>query len=254
MCVMEVSTWIDAIDVAGDRMVEVIADGDLDRAVPSCPGWDIRELVRHLGGVHRWATVFVNEARTTSIKQDRESLVGGWPADEDLHGWFSDGYQTLTSALRSAPADLDCWTFLAAETPLKHWGRRQAHETAIHRVDAELAARIEIQAFGVELAADGVDEYLTALVTGRSSRPRSDQPRSVQFECTDTDRAWAVSYNATDLVTVPTRTSDVDALISGTANDLYLWVWRRIGRDAIATDGDLATINDWNDLDEVWEQ
>ena len=44
------------------------------------------------------------------------------------------------SWLRSAPADLDCFTFLPAESARHFWARRQAHETAIHRVDAENAA------------------------------------------------------------------------------------------------------------------
>jgi len=42
--------------------------------------------------------------------------------------------------LASAPPDLDCLTFLAAPSPLAMWARRQAHETAIHRVDAESPA------------------------------------------------------------------------------------------------------------------
>jgi len=45
-----------------------------------------------------------------------------------------------SAALSAAPPDLRCWTFLPAPSPLAMWARRQAHETTVHRVDAELAA------------------------------------------------------------------------------------------------------------------
>jgi hypothetical protein len=32
-----------------------IIDGDLDRPVPTCPGWRFRQLATHLGRGHRWA-------------------------------------------------------------------------------------------------------------------------------------------------------------------------------------------------------
>ena len=32
-----------------------IIDGDLERPVPTCPGWTFRQLATHLGRGHRWA-------------------------------------------------------------------------------------------------------------------------------------------------------------------------------------------------------
>ena len=29
--------------------------------VPTCPEWTVRQLVEHLGGVHRWATMIISE-------------------------------------------------------------------------------------------------------------------------------------------------------------------------------------------------
>ena len=57
-----------------------------------------------------------------------------WPAGS------RQGCADLVAALAAAPDDLECWTFLPAPSPRAMWARRQAHETAIHRVDAELAA------------------------------------------------------------------------------------------------------------------
>ena len=36
-----------------------IIDGDLERPVPTCPGWTFRQLATHLGRGHRWAAQIV---------------------------------------------------------------------------------------------------------------------------------------------------------------------------------------------------
>ena len=40
-------------------MAAAVAGADPDGTVPTCPEWTVRDLVRHMGGVHRWATGFV---------------------------------------------------------------------------------------------------------------------------------------------------------------------------------------------------
>ena len=97
----------------------------------------MRDLVRHIGGVHRWATGYVGDRRTEMWDVDHEDIAGTWPADLDLIDWFREGHTRLVHTLASAPPDLDCFTFLAAPSPLAMWARRQAHETAMHRFDAE---------------------------------------------------------------------------------------------------------------------
>ena len=249
---MGVDTWISEIDSAGERIVEVLGDVDLAAPVPSCPGWDMGELVRHLGGVHRWATTFVVTGRTTPIREDQETQVGGWPQDDQLKGWFEEGVRSLAAGLRAAPEDLVCWTFLEAETPLKHWARRQAHETAIHRVDAELAAGADVHEFQPAFAADGVDEFLTAFINRPRRGPRSEVPRSLAFSCTDIDRVWTVDYDDTAAVTKRAVDQGADANVGGTAADLYLWVWGRLRRDGVDLDAPPDVIDDWNTITDQW--
>ena len=80
----------------------------------------------------------------------------------------AQGCDGLADALAAAPDDLECWTFLPAPSPRAMWARRQAHETAIHRVDAELAAGTPVWRCDAAFAADGVDELLTCFVPRRS--------------------------------------------------------------------------------------
>jgi uncharacterized protein (TIGR03083 family) len=180
----------------GERLADVASSTDLSAPVPTCPGWQLRDLVRHVSGVHRWATGFVSGAGDQPPEGDLEELVGGWPNDDALVAWFGDGHRTLVQALKSAPADLEAWTFLDAPTPLAFWARRQAHETAIHRVDAESAAG-DVTGFQPGFAADGIDELLLRFVVRKGRTLAVEEPRSMVVRATDVSRDWLVTFAPT---------------------------------------------------------
>ena len=171
-------------------MAAAVATADPDGAVPSCPEWTVRDLVRHMGGVHRWAAGFVTSGRTEPLDADLDEVVGTWPADADLAAWLGQGCADLVDALAAAPDDLQCWTFLPAPSPRAMWARRQAHETAIHRVDAELAAGATVTGFAAPFAADGTDELLRLFVPRRSTMLRADPPTTLGVRCADVDASW----------------------------------------------------------------
>ncbi|CAM5496820.1 hypothetical protein TPAU25S_00705 [Tsukamurella paurometabola] len=50
--------WIDALERDGGAVAATPPDR-LDLGVPSCPGWTVRDLIVHLGAVHRWAAAFL---------------------------------------------------------------------------------------------------------------------------------------------------------------------------------------------------
>lgn len=54
---MDLKTHIDAVRREGGLLADSVAD--LEAAVPTCPGWTVRDLVRHQGEVHRWAPVWL---------------------------------------------------------------------------------------------------------------------------------------------------------------------------------------------------
>ena len=56
---MEIATHIAAIGNDGKLFAEAAESTSLDNPVPGCPGWDVRELVRHLGMIHLWAAAHV---------------------------------------------------------------------------------------------------------------------------------------------------------------------------------------------------
>lgn len=132
---METAEFLEVLDREGLLLASAAEEAGIGAKVPTCPDWQVRDLLRHTGMVHRWAAAFVAEQQT-SYQRD-----GGLP---DLDGaelvtWFRAGHRHLVDTLAAAPPDVECWHFLPAPSPLAFWARRQAHETTVHRVDAESA-------------------------------------------------------------------------------------------------------------------
>src|SRR5664279_2487345 len=117
---VEVPQLIDALEAEGIRLTQASQQAGLDAAVPSCPGWTVRDLLTHLGGVHRWAAAVVGGGLPAS-DDATSALVGIGPDDAVLLDWYRDGHRRLVDTLRAAPADLDCFTFLPTPTPLTFW-------------------------------------------------------------------------------------------------------------------------------------
>jgi uncharacterized protein (TIGR03083 family) len=244
---VEISELVAQLRADGNRITIVIAAADPAASVPTCPGWTMRDLVRHLGGVHRWATGFVRGDGRQPKGGDLERLVGGWPDDVELPSWFEAGHRDLLEALRSAPTDLETWTFLDAPSPLAFWARRQAHETAIHRVDAE-AAIGDVTVFPAPFAADGIDELLLRFVARGGPELPTDRERTVLVEAIDVDRRWHITSSPTGLTTSTGRGAPrAETTIRGPASDLYVGLWNRGSFEGSEVDGDDRSLEFWRE-------
>jgi uncharacterized protein (TIGR03083 family) len=238
---MDVATQIEALQREGGHMANAIAAAAPGDQVPTCPEWTVRDLVHHMGGIHRWATGYVADARHEQWDVDLIDVVGSWPDDDELVGWFGRGCSELVAALEDAPDDLDCWTFLPAPSPRAMWARRQAHETAIHRVDAELATRApaDLTAFDPAFAADGVDELLSCFLPRPRSRLRADPPTRLGVACSDTGASWLLTIGPDGVTTTPAAgLDDAACVVRADAADLYLVLWSRRTPDVLRADGD----------------
>ena len=202
----------------------------LDAAVPTCPGWSVRDLVTHVGLVHRWATAHLRGEQPATDDAVRAQAA----ASGDLLAWFDDGMVDLLNAIANAPADLQAWFFLPdAPPPRDAWLRRQVHETTIHAIDA-MAARLGRAPAASEvwvptwLAADGIDELLTGFVARRRYAPTSRQPRTTLVRATDADRAWEVRTDPDGAqISRVASDGDADLIVAGAARPLYLALWNR---------------------------
>jgi len=251
---MEIPEHLAALQDAGERLAKAVERAGMDARVPSCPEWAVRDLVFHVGGVHRWAATHVREPRTEDF-----DAVGGnplrdavhRPADAALLEWFTEGHAALVSTLRAAPPDVQCWTFLPAPTPLAFWARRQAHETTVHRVDAQLAAG-EFAAVEPAVAVDGIDELLTRFITRRRGRLRSEQAKTLSVQATDTGSFWHLTISSEPVEARMTdEPEDADATLRGPASDVYLALWNRLSLGALDAFGDAELLSSWPKLVQV---
>jgi uncharacterized protein (TIGR03083 family) len=241
---MKVTALVDQVEAQGRAMILAAEAAGLDAAVPTCPGWTVRDLLAHTGMVHRWATEYVRAGRA--------AFGGGKPelaeAPEDrVVEWFADGHTGLVAALRYAPADLDTWTFLPAPSALAMWARRQAHETAVHRADAE-AARGAIPGYPTEFAADGVAELLECFYGRARGKLVADPPMALRVVAEDADRSWHVLIGPDGRTITPQGDGPVNCTLRGAAADLYLDLWNRLPAQPVGVDGDPAVVELWRRL------
>lgn len=232
---MDVDEYIVELREHGEQLAAAAEAAPLEGAVPTCPEWNMRDLVRHIGAVHRWATAFV-QGRKEPWEVPLEEVVGRWPHDHELLEWFRQGHHRLVTSLEAADRALDCWTFLGAPSPLAMWARRQAHETAIHRSDAETACG-RLPVFRPRFAADGIDELVSCFITRRRGRLRTDPPRTLRFRADDADRDWLLSIGPHGVDTTP-GPGAADCTVAGPSSDLYLTVWNRRPAEGLGISGD----------------
>jgi uncharacterized protein (TIGR03083 family) len=243
--VVDTHDHLRALDAEGKLLAQAAHRAGLNAHIPTCPGWQIAHLLRHVGYVHRWAAAHVVQASLTPLEalSEREILEQG-PVDEELLLWFVDGHTALVQALRSADDDVACWTFLDAPSPLAFWSRRQAHETALHRVDAE-AASGSVTPFEPALAADGIDE----LIIGFAPRERMTGPQTDRYvlavRSLDTGEEWSITFGEKRLRTCR-GSGPADSTLEGTASDLYVVLWNRDTSNApVVLQGDPHGLERW---------
>ena len=180
-------------------------------------------------------------------EEEEKPIFGDPPLDEELVDWFRAGHQELCAALRSAPADLECWSFMPAPSPLAFWARRQAHETTIHRVDAESVSGT-LTATSRTLSADGIDELLVGFAA-RGTKLACDPARTMAVETSDSKDRWLVTLG-TERVTAERGSGAAkraDCSVRGTASDVYLTLWNRMPVGALRTEGDSGVLTGFCD-------
>jgi len=198
--------------------------GPLSAPVAGCPGWDLRQLVVHLGRTHRWAAA--------ALASTEQPTYPRRPDDGRLAEWFAEGAADLVTALRSADPRQPCWSFSPETRTVAFWVRRQALETAVHRWDAQHALG-RPERIDAAVAADGVDEvarvfYPRQVALGR----REALPDAVTLRPDDAGEPVDVGDGR------PV------AEVSGPAEDLLLALWQRRAGGDLVRDGVLRVDGD----------
>lgn len=228
-----------------------IIDGDLNRPVPTCPGWTFRQLATHLGRGHRWAAQIVATRATVPLPM-REVPDGKLPEDPAQHTpWLNAGADQVIKAVTAA-GHAPVWT-LVGMGPASFWARRRAHEAAVHLADAQLASGHEID-LAPDLAADGISEWLTLVAAATAdpvrARDLSGDGQSLHFHATDPGLPgtgeWLVTRTPSG-VTVQPGHARADVAVRGPAASLLLVLTRRLppSDPSVEVLGDQASLTHW---------
>jgi uncharacterized protein (TIGR03083 family) len=242
---MEPADHIEALRREGNLLATAAERTELDTPIPTCPAWRMRDLVRHIGDVHRWARAHVAEGRLKPIgPKDLPEVAGPLPEDDDLLEWFRQGHARLIRTLETADPATECWTFLPAPSPVAFWARRQAHETGIHRADSQSpGGRAGMTPFPPRFAVDGVDEMLFGFLSRPAGELRADPPRTLHLHATDAEGEWLVRLD--EIVQVRPEHAPADCTVRAPASDLHLLLWNRRTPEGLDVEGDRSVLSFW---------
>lgn len=224
--------------------------GMLAGSVPACPGWSGEDLIRHIGEVQAfWAVA----AREGGAQPATVPLAD--PGEHDVLEWFDEVRTSLVMTLTGAPPDRACWVWWSPDRAdsVVEVARRQAHEAAVHRVDAESVTG-PVEPIESTLAVDGVVEFCERMLGGRGS-VWSGPAGVVRLASTDAGdvavlRLGGPQPQVVALGGTAATLPSVDATVTATASDLDLWLWRRPVEVSVHGSEPLATaLVDWADLD-----
>lgn len=234
--------YVAALRRDGEALAAAAETGPLDAPVAACPGWTLSDLVRHTGAVHRdkAATVRLGGERPRNRPESGRTPTADWevpslpapPEGADLVDWYREGLGDLVSLLGGLDPEAPAWSW-AGDHRVGFWQRRMAHETLIHRYDAEAAVGAP-QPLDPALAADGVDEVLAIF---RSPSPPTAAGGTVHLHAIDGEGEWALGLVAGDL-DVRRAHERADLAVRASASDLDLLLWGRAPLGGVERIGD----------------
>jgi uncharacterized protein (TIGR03083 family) len=152
----------------------------------------------------------------------------------------------LLDELRTRGPEAPSYTWYPPDQTVGFWYRRMAQETAIHRIDVELAHAAETPV-DPALAADGIDEVLVVMLAGDWSDFPVEAAAGKAVDLSAGGRTWRVqldpeSVTVTEHAADPAITDGAHAVVSGAPSDLLLWVWGRAPLDRLAVEGDAEVV------------
>lgn len=246
---MEPERHLEILRAQGALVASLPPDA-LGAVVPSLPDWTVERVVRHLVKLHHWVRGALELPAGAGIEE-----VGALPEVPKGPACLPAYAESLAALVAHVegrdPADA-APTFVGPGT-VGWWLRRQAHEVAVHRIDAQDAVHAAggpaPDRLAADVAADGIDEWARLFLAVRFGQRFGDLPaaldgRSVHIHGTDdpapADGAeWLLTF-ADGAVEVAATHAKGDVALRGPSEDLLLVLWRRRPLDLLDVIGDAA--------------
>ncbi|MGN7252723.1 maleylpyruvate isomerase family mycothiol-dependent enzyme [Arthrobacter sp. SAFR-014] len=196
------------------------SEGMLKSPVPACPGWTLDALFGHLGSIERWAAAVIRAGKYVTEPA---------PPAEKAAAWFLDGAPDFLATMSSLDPAAPCWNFGPPPRTAGFWLRRQAHEHAIHLVDAHQSSGLAGPEFTEDFMLDGIDEALAMFA-----------PRQLRLQRM-TDPGKAVTFRVPGGTAWNFGAGEVAASVTAAPQEMYLGLWGRASLSGTAVlDGDVG--------------
>ena len=230
---MEPSEYLSAIRDQGRALLAAVGTTP-DARIEHCPDWDGNDLADHMGNV--WGFMAAQVSAGSTERPARPDPDDTSTPDQILDSLL----EILTGTDPTAPA----WNWCPEEGRTVAWiQRRMAHETAVHRWDAQNATG-DAEPLDADLAMDGIAEALEVAWGSRLRGPVPDYPEgSLHLHRTDGDGEWMVR-TVDGVLQVTREHGKGDVAVRGTASDLNLFMWNRL-RPGLEYFGDTAVVEAW---------
>ena len=228
---------LDAIRRESDTFYATAEKADPELNVPSCPDWNVADLVWHLAEVHWfWATdIDLRASDPDEIEKDKPERPRKY---SELLAFGRSQVDHLISVLEATPDDIALWTWASNESDhtVGFIRRHQVQEAAVHRWDMQTAATHEPpDPIDPDAAVDSIDEFFSISLPWCVNE-KKPLPGTVHLHCTDTAGEWFIHGDGR----VEALHAKGDVALRGTASDLLLALYSRVPLEALDVIGDAA--------------
>ncbi|WP_041128065.1 maleylpyruvate isomerase N-terminal domain-containing protein [Streptomyces vietnamensis] len=242
-----------ACDVVAEhvlRFAALVREADPATPVPTCPGWTLADLTRHLGAVHRWAEHLVRTRAAVRVRV--RDLPLDLPTDPAAYAdWLTAGAESALTALRTTAPDLPVWS-PGADPHARYYPRLLLAEAVVHLADAELALGGAAGAIDPRTAAAAIDHFLTdAPYVPWIAEPLAHLGRDgavLRLTARDTGAVWTLTLGGGGF----TRSrgaggAEPTAGVTADTGELLLLLHRRYAADdpRFTHTGDRELLDDW---------
>lgn len=227
--------YFELIDADTERLL-AMGERGLTEQIPSCPGWDVAEVVWHT------AQVFEHKVRVMADN----AWPDPWPPpDFDERPeipFLREAKDDLFAEFARHAVDEQTTTF-GADSTIRFWARRMALEAAVHRYDAELA-HDDPTPVADDLALDGIDEVLRVMLAGPwwAERVVTEHPVDSVVVVESDGHAWSCDVRPKSVTISSGPDPSAAAKVSGEPERVFLWLWGRVDDGSVELSGDAATV------------
>jgi uncharacterized protein (TIGR03083 family) len=223
--------YLDLLAAEGSALISAVRHGPLTAPVKTCPGWDVRQLSAHIGTTWTWAGQIVRERLQAPAPYDMPSDL----KDDEVQPYLENGLESLLEALGNCPPGVEMWGFGPKPRTSAFWRRRQAMETVVHRVDAELAVG-EPPRIQPGVAGEGIREFVEVMLP-RMYYKADPPPGQLRLIASDLGNDWTCG-----------DPSGGEGTLTGRAEELFLVLWGRGDEASLQAGGDPAVLAGWRAL------